>query len=88
MPIACDWLGVAHVPDGPIADPETFILYFLDENGEPQEALQFKTLDIALDQAHAICGYPQNGWTTCEIPVLEDGSYSMTELRKTVCQDQ
>ena len=86
VPIPCEWLSVAYVPDGSIADPETFILYFLDENGEPQEALQFGTLQIAVDQAHWICGYPQDGWTTCDVPVLEDGSYSVTELRKAVCQ--
>jgi hypothetical protein len=62
-------------------DPKTFILYFLNENGEPQELLQFDTLEIALDQAHAICGFPH-----CDVSVLEDGSYSVTELGKAMCQ--
>jgi hypothetical protein len=57
VPIPCEWLGVAHVSgDGPHRDRETFILYFLDQNGDPQETLQFETLQIALDQANAICG--------------------------------
>ena len=57
--------------DEPHTDRATFILYFQDKNGEPREALQFETLQIALDQANAICGYPQDGWTTCDIPSIQ-----------------
>jgi hypothetical protein len=83
-PIPCEWLGVSHVNDGPPASPETFILYFLDEGGVAREVLQYETLEIAVDQAHAICGYPQHEWATCEIPVLEGGTYDVKELASAV----
>jgi hypothetical protein len=83
-PIPCEWLGVSHVNDGPSANAETFLLYFLDGSGEPQEVLQYETLEIAVDQAHAICGYPQREWARCDIPVLDDGSYDVEELQSAV----
>lgn len=81
-PIPCEWLGIAHVNDGPPADPETFLLYFLSEVGVVLEVLQYETLEIALDQAHAICGYPQNEWVMCDIPVLDNGDYDVADLMK------
>ena len=79
-PIRCEWLGISHVNDGSPADAETFLLYFLDKVGVVQEALQYETLGIAVDQAHAICGYPQHEWVTCDIPVLENGAYEVGAL--------
>lgn len=83
-PIPCAWLGVSHVNDGPFAHPETFLLYFLDESGVPQEVLQYETLEIAVDQAHAICSYPQQEWARCDMPVLDGGSYDVEELKSAV----
>lgn len=80
-PIRCEWLGISHVNDGPPAHAETFLLYFLDKVGVVQEVLQYETLEIAADQAHAICGYPQQRWATCDIPVLENGAYEVGALR-------
>jgi len=82
MPIPCEWLGIAHVGDGPPASPETFLLYFLDEVGVVQEMLQYETLEIAADQAHAICGLPQQEWASCDIPVVEDGAYDVEALAR------
>jgi hypothetical protein len=52
-PMDCDWLAISCVTDED--GDESFILYFLDGGGRIREVLQFETLDIALDQAHAIC---------------------------------
>jgi hypothetical protein len=84
-PISCEWLGVAHVNDGPPADPETYILYFMDGRGVPQEMLQYDTLEIAVDQAHAICGFSQEGWSGCDIAVRDDGSYDVARLKDAMC---
>ena len=48
---------------------------FLDEHGSPMERLRFETLEIAIDQAHAICGYPRAGWLTCDVPPLPDDAF-------------
>lgn len=68
-PIDCAWLVISRV------QPETFVLYFVGSRGEIHELLQFETLRIALDQAHAIAGFPQSEWTTCDSasPLLDDG---------------
>jgi hypothetical protein len=75
------------VHDGMPAHPETFVLYFLDATGTPQELLQYETLQIAVDQAYAIAGYPQQEWTTCDIPVLDDGGYDVAQLKKAVANE-
>ena len=80
-PISCEWLGIGCVSRAPDDDQVSFLLYFLDEHGRWQEALPYETLQIALDQAHAVCGYGQDGWTTCDIPACDDGSYSTVQLR-------
>ena len=83
-PIRCEWLGISHVNDGPPAERETFLLYFLDKGALVQEVLQYETLKIAADQAHEICGYPQQQWATCDIPVLENGTYEVEALAMAV----
>lgn len=65
-PIRCAWLVVTHVPEGPPATPETFLLYFLGQEGEIHECLQYETLEIAIDQAHAVAGLPRSAWIACD----------------------
>ena len=50
---------------------ERFVLYFLDGSGSVLEDLQYETLEIAIDQAHALAGVPAHSWQTCIAPVEE-----------------
>ena len=71
-PIAPDWLVITEslIP-GCVAD--TFLLYFLRENGEILEVLQWETLEIALDQADSIAGMRHSSWSRCRLQVPESG---------------
>jgi hypothetical protein len=71
--IECSWLAISRCDAGKPADPETFILYFLDGRGLPQEALQYETEGIAIDQAHAITAVGYDQWKSCSVAV-GDGS--------------
>ena len=85
-PIECSWLAISRVDDGPSADPETFALYFLTAKGVLQEVLRYGTLEIAMDQAHAITGIPRDHWRPCAAAV-GDGTevLSVDSLRR--CYD-
>ena len=84
-PIECRWLGVSFVPDGPPPIPGIFILYCLDDSGEPQEALQFKTLAIAFDEAYANAGF-EGQWSICEILASEEGSFAVSDIRRALSE--
>jgi hypothetical protein len=77
-PIDCDWLVISSVTDD---DRDgSFILYFVDRGGRARELLQFESLEIALDQAHAICGFAQSGWTICSVLVSGDKPFDVIQL--------
>ncbi len=52
------------------------MVYFLCDNGEILELLQFETLEIALDQAKWIAGIRHSDWIGCNVRVPEDGRIS------------
>ena len=71
-PIRPDWLAIVFVPSTPNSVVESFVLYFLDADGNDLEFLQFDTLEIALDQANAIAGVANGDWTQCSTPIPEE----------------
>jgi hypothetical protein len=71
--ICCSWLAVSHHPESS-TNPETFVLYFLDPSGRMQEALQFDTLEAALDQGSSLAAVPRDAWRTCSVVAPEKRS--------------
>ncbi|MFT5094953.1 MAG: hypothetical protein ACI8P0_000090 [Planctomycetaceae bacterium] len=71
-PIRPEWLAVTFVPSTPKSVAETYVLSFLDTDGDELEFLQFETLEIALDQARAIAGVEHFDWTECSTPIPND----------------
>ena len=63
-PISCTWLAISHHPESPRA-PETFVLYFLDATGSPAEALQYDSLEAALDQGSVLSSVRPSEWLHC-----------------------
>ena len=69
-PIDPDWVAITHafVPiEGRVDALEAFCMHFLTEIGEMLGHYQFDTLEIALDQAHAIAGIPLTDWRACHV---------------------
>jgi hypothetical protein len=77
-PIPCEWLAIARVTFS--AADSSYILYFLDAQGAPCECLQYESLRIAMDQAHAICAFPRSGWTVCMLRCRQNGTYDPDQL--------
>lgn len=82
-PIDCEWLAISRVAAEPSVGPETFILYFIDGRGIPHGYLQYETLEIALDQAADISGFPPHGWTSCALIVTRE-YFEIEELESVV----
>ncbi len=76
-PINVDWVGISHSisKTSQWTDArESYLVNFYAGDGELLECLQFDTLDIALDQSHAIAGIARNEWRNCNVDVSDDGS--------------
>ena len=75
-PINVHWIGISHsiskTPQWSDAR-ESYLVNFYGGDGQPLECLQFDTLDIALDQSHAIAGIERNEWGHCNVLVPDDG---------------
>lgn len=61
---------------------ESYIVNFYSDDGELLEALQFDTLEIALDQAKAIAGIESSEWRKCNVVVPDDGRVSWGAIEK------
>ena len=86
-PIRCAWLAISRSRGYPRSDDEAFVLYFLGAEGTILEILQYETLDIALDQAHAIARIPQTGWTSHEAPLRLGGQEDAVDVRSFPKED-
>ncbi len=84
-PIKADWIGISHsilkLPQRS-DEIESYIVNFYSERGDLLEALQFETLDIALDQAKAIVGIAPTEWRNCSVPVPDDGRVSWDAIER------
>ncbi len=83
--IKADWIGISHsVSKLPHRSDEleSYIVNFYSDDGELLEALQFDTLDIALDQAKAIAGIEVTEWRKCNMPVPHDGRVSWSVIER------
>jgi hypothetical protein len=78
-PIHVDWLAISHIPED-ANSRETFILYWLNGRGRPQEILEYDTLEIALDQAQTIAGINQDEWHSCAVVVMCAGHWDKMDL--------
>ena len=77
LPINPDWAAVTHAIDG---NNESFNLVFFRFDGTPITWEQFETLEIAVDQAHAIVGIEHSEWENCDAEILsEDGTIAWTD---------
>jgi hypothetical protein len=47
-------------------------VYFLDEDGHPQEVLQYDHLQAALDQGASLGGFAAQQWLPCAVEVCDD----------------
>jgi hypothetical protein len=68
-PLPVDWLAVTwslFTSPGTF-QREAYVLFALTDDGDELETLLYDTLDIALDQAHAIFGVELEEWRTCEV---------------------
>lgn len=79
VPITLEWLAISRVAEDQHG-PETCVLYFLNAQGRPEEFLQFDSLEIAMDQAHAIAGVDQGEWRTCSVVVTSEGPWNTMTL--------
>lgn len=83
--IKADWVGISHsvlkLPQR-FEEVESYIVNFYRGNGELLEALQFDTLDIAVNQAKAIAGIESSEWRECNISVPDDGRVTWAMGRK------
>ena len=71
-PISAEWLAITFAPATPKNVVESYVIFFFDSDGRELEFLQFDTLDIALDQAHAIVGVKQDEWHQCSKPLPDE----------------
>ena len=74
-PIRPDWVAITHgivTSDRLVAPGEGFNIAFLTDNGQHLAFMQFETLEIAIDQAHAIAGIRHGEWTACHVEVTDD----------------
>jgi hypothetical protein len=79
-PIEPDWLAISHWISG---DGEGCNLVFFRFTGDPITSEQFDTLQIALDQAHAIVGVKHSEWQPCHVEIKDDqGRTSWQELTR------
>ena len=85
VPIKVDWIGISHsvlrLPQRS-EEIESYIVNFYSEPGELLEALQFETLNIALDQAKAMAGIAPTEWRNCNVPVPDDGRVSWDAIER------
>jgi hypothetical protein len=75
-PVQVDWIALTrslYTVPGTVGPYEGYVLYLLTDAGEHSEVLQFDTLPIAIDQAHAILGIARDEWSPCDV-VLESDS--------------
>ena len=70
-----DWVAITHGvirssrrPDG----IEGYNLSFLMDDGHCLTHVQFETLEIAIDQAHAIVGIRTDEWMPCRVEITDD----------------
>jgi hypothetical protein len=85
VPIKADWIGISHcvVRLPPRSEEiESYIVNFYSERGELLEALQFETLNIALDQAKSIAGIAPSDWRNCNVPVPDDRRVSWDAIER------
>ncbi|MEI7729064.1 MAG: hypothetical protein WCO56_05815 [Verrucomicrobiota bacterium] len=78
--VEVDWLAVTHATSN---QRDSFNLVFFRFDGFVIDWVQYDTLAIALDQAHAIAGVEASEWEQCNAEITnEDGRVSWEE----VCQ--
>lgn len=78
LPIEPDWVAITH---GFSRRLDGYNLVFFRLDGTMITWEQFETLEIALDQAHAIVGIEHSEWEACHVEITdEDGSISWEEV--------
>jgi hypothetical protein len=79
-PVQVDWLAVTHATSKRL---ESFNLVFFRADGSPIDWAQFDTLEIALDQAHAIAGVELSEWEPGNVRSgNEDGSINWEDVSR------
>jgi hypothetical protein len=77
-PIEPDWVAITH---GFSRRLDGYNLVFFRFDGTVITWEQFDTLQIALDQAHAIVGIQYSEWKSCHVEITdEDGRISWEEV--------
>jgi hypothetical protein len=78
-PIRPDWIAVTEVT-AQGQEPHSWPMYFLTNDGEVLASFQWETLEVAMDQAHAIAGIPRATWCECRVAVPKSG-----RIPRTLC---
>lgn len=81
-PARCKWIIVTMVPEGPPADPETYIVYFLNPNGAEIDFAQRDTLEESLDTAKILSQVPELQWVSTRQAHNETGEFDVSELER------
>jgi hypothetical protein len=81
-PARCKWIIITKVPEGPPADPETYIVYFLNPDGREIDFAQRDTLQESLDTAKVLSQVSELRWaSTCEAH-NETGEFDVLVLER------
>ena len=63
------WLAITHATGKNV---ESFNLVFFANDGSPIDWCQYDTLQIAMDQAHAMVGVERSAWERCNAEITND----------------
>ena len=81
-PACCIWIVVTKVPFGPPADPETYIVYFLNPDGGEIDFSQRDTLQESLDTAKIFSDISELRWVSTSEAHSETGEFDVLILER------
>ena len=74
-----DWLAITHATGKNI---DSFNLVFFGGDGNPIDWVQYDSVEIALDQAHAMIGVERSEWESCKAEIANnDGRIRWEEIQ-------
>jgi len=85
-PSRCKWIAVTRVPDGPPADPETYVVYFIDPHGGEIDFAQRDSLQEAIDTGKILSGVSQLRWIVCHQELDDSGELDPVTLQR-ICDE-
>lgn len=81
-PSRCKWIVVTRVPDGPPADPETYVVHFVSPRGAVIDFAQRCSLQEAIDTGKILSGLSQLRWVVCRQKLDESEELDAVRLQR------